>query len=211
MDNRAFRTIASNAPYEFVEILANSKTYGGGGLYNIFATVAVDNEWANYVFIHEFGHHFAALADEYYTSPVSYQTPGKIVEPWEPNVTALLDRKNLKWKNLATAGVPIPTPWPKERFEASQREIQARRAKIRAERRPESVMSALFREEQAFDSALFASASHAKETGAFQGANYDAKAFYRPAIDCIMFTRDNVPFCPVCSHTISHVIDEYSR
>jgi hypothetical protein len=211
MDNRAFRTIASNAPYEFVEILANSKTYGGGGLYNIFATVAVDNEWANYVFIHEFGHHFAALADEYYTSPVSYQTPGKIVEPWEPNVTALLDPKNLKWKSLATPGVPIPTPWPKEKFEASQREIQARRAKIRAERKPESVMSALFREEQAFDSALFASAPHAKETGAFQGANYDAKAFYRPAIDCIMFTRDNVPFCPVCSHTISHVIDEYSR
>lgn len=211
MDNRAFRTIASNAPYEFVEILANSKTYGGGGLYNIFATVAVDNEWANYVFIHEFGHHFAALADEYYTSPVSYQTPGKIVEPWEPNVTALLDQKNLKWKNLATPGVAIPTPWPKEKFEASQREIQARRTKIRAERRPESEMSALFREEQAFDSALFASAPNAKKTGAFQGANYDAKAFYRPAIDCIMFTRDNVPFCPVCSHTISHVIDEYSR
>jgi hypothetical protein len=55
-DNRAFRTIASNAPYEFVEILANAKTYGGGGLYNIYATVAVDNDWANYVFIHEFGH-----------------------------------------------------------------------------------------------------------------------------------------------------------
>jgi hypothetical protein len=211
MENRAFRTIASNAPYEFVEILANSKTYGGGGLYNIFATVAVDNDWANYVFIHEFGHHFAALADEYYTSPVAYQTPEKIIEPWEPNVTALQDPKNLKWKALATPGAPIPTPWPKEQFETYSRQIQARRAKIRADRRPESEMSALFREERAFDSALFANAPNGKKTGAFQGANYDAKAFYRPAIDCIMFTRDNVPFCPVCRHTIEEVIAAYTR
>jgi hypothetical protein len=72
-------------------------------------------------------------------------------------------------------------------------------------------MSALFREEMAFDSALFASSPNAKVTGAFQGANYDAKAFYRPAIDCIMFTRDHVPFCPVCRHTIEEVIAAYSR
>ncbi len=211
MDNRAFRTIASNAPYEYATILVNSKTYGGGGLYNIYSTAAVDNDWANYLFIHEFGHHFAALADEYYTSPVAYQPPTKIIEPWEPNVTALLDRKSLKWKDLATPGVPIPTPWPKERFETFSRALQARRARLRADRRPESEMSALFREERAFDSALFASATHAKSIGAFQGANYDANAFYRPAIDCIMFTRDNVPFCPVCSRTIEQVIDSQTR
>jgi hypothetical protein len=206
MDNKAFRTIASNAPYEFVTILANMKTYGGGGLYNIYSTVAVDNDWAHYLFVHEFGHHFAALADEYYTSPVAYQPPEKIVEPWEPNVTALLDRNNLKWKPLATPGVPLPTPWPKAEFEEFSRGIQARRAKLRADRRPESEMSALFREEMAFDSTLFARAPHARSIGAFQGANYDANAFYRPAIDCIMFTRDNVPFCPVCSETIRQVI-----
>ena len=68
-------------------------------------------------------------------------------------------------------------------------------------------MSALFREERAFHSALFASAPHAKTIGAFQGANYDAKSFYRPATDCLMFTRDNVPFCPLCSRTISDIID----
>ena len=209
MDNKAFRTIASNAPYEFVTILANMKTYGGGGLYNIYSTVAVDNDWAHYLFVHEFGHHFAALADEYYTSPVAYQAPDKIIEPWEPNVTALLDRNNLKWKHLATPGVPLPTPWPKAEFEEFSRGIQARRAKLRADRKPESEMSALFSEEMAFDSALFARAPHAKSIGAFQGANYDANAFYRPAIDCIMFTRDNVPFCPVCSATIEQVIDSH--
>ena len=209
MDNRSFRTIAANAPYEFATILVNSSTYGGGGLYNIYSTVAVDNDWANYLFVHEFGHHFAALADEYYTSPVAYQTPATIIEPWEPNVTALLDANNLKWKDLATPGVPVPTPWPKAEFETYSRQLQARRAKLRADRRPESEMSALFREEQVFDSTLFAKAPHAKSIGAFQGANYDANAFYRPAIDCIMFTRDNAPFCPVCSRTIEQVIDSF--
>ena len=211
MDNKAFRTIASWAPYEFATIMVNNETYGGGGLYNIYSTVAVDNDWSLYLFIHEFGHHFAGLADEYYTSPVAYETPTTIIEPWEPNVTALLDRRNLKWRAFATAGVPIPTPWPKEEFERYSRALQQRRAKLRADRRPESEMSALFREEMAFDSTLFASAKHSRDIGAFQGANYDAKAFYRPAIDCIMFTRDNVPFCPVCRHTIDNVIDFYSR
>jgi hypothetical protein len=66
-DNRALRDVASFAPYEFLEILVNGATYGGGGIFNQYATVAIDNEWASYVAVHEFGHHFAALADEYYT------------------------------------------------------------------------------------------------------------------------------------------------
>jgi hypothetical protein len=206
MNNRAFREIASWAPYDFVAIMVNSNTYGGGGLYNIYSTVALDNDWSRYLFIHEFGHHIAGLADEYFTSPVAYEAPSEILEPWEPNITALLDRKNLKWKALATPGVPIPTPWPKERFEKFSRSIQDRRVKLRADRRPESEMTALFREEMAFDSALFASAKYARATGAFQGANYDAKAYYRPAIDCIMFSRDNVPFCRVCRDAIDRVI-----
>ena len=141
---------------------------------------------------------------------MAYQPPETIIEPWEPNVTALLDRNNLKWRDLVTPGTPIPTPWPKEKFETYSKQLQARRAKLRADRRPESEMSALFREELAFDSALFASAEYGKKVGAFQGANYDAKAFYRPAIDCIMFTRDNVPFCPVCQRAIAQVIDYYA-
>ena len=71
-DNRAFRDVASFAPYEFVEILVNGQTYGGGGIFNLYATVAADSAWAPYVFVHEFGHHFAGLADEYYTSDVAY-------------------------------------------------------------------------------------------------------------------------------------------
>lgn len=209
-DNRAMRDIACWAPYEFVEILVNNETYGGGGIYNLFATVSVDNDWANYIFVHEFGHHFAGLADEYYTSPVAYQSPPEVMEPWEPNVTALLDPSSLKWKDLVMAGTPVPTPWPKDEFERYARDIQKRRSAIRAERRPESDMSALFREEQRTESQLLGSAAYAARVGAFQGANYDAKAYYRSQADCIMFTRNDVPFCAVCRRALERVIGLYA-
>src|SRR5262249_50617736 len=99
-DNRALRDIASNAPYEVIEILVNSQTYGGGGIYGQYATVAADSAWAPYIFIHEFGHHIAGLADEYYTSDVAYLPAGDRVEPWEPNATALLNPQALKWNDL---------------------------------------------------------------------------------------------------------------
>ena len=76
-DNRALRDMAAWAPYEFLTILVNSETYGGGGIFGLFSTVAVDNDWADYLFVHEFGHHFAALADEYYGSPVAYAPGGR--------------------------------------------------------------------------------------------------------------------------------------
>jgi hypothetical protein len=68
-------------------------------------------------------------------------------------------------------------------------------------------MSALFQQEAEFETKLLGTAETAGTVGVFQGANYDAKAFYRPAIDCIMFTRDRVPFCPVCRRAIERVID----
>ncbi len=209
-DNRALRDVAAWAPYEMIEILANGRTYGGGGIYGAFATVAVDSAWADYVFVHEFGHHFAALADEYYTSPVAYAPAASVVEPWEPNVTALLDREQLKWRHLRESSTPVPTAWPKAEFEERQRELQARRREIRADQRPEAEMDALFREEQAYTTGLFRSAEHAHAVGAFQGANYDAQAFYRPQLDCVMFTRDEVPFCRVCQEAIGRIIDLYA-
>ena len=209
-DNRALREVAAWAPYEFIAILVNAATYGGGGIYGTFATVAIDSDWADYLFVHEFGHHFAGLADEYYTSPVAYEPAQGVVEPWEANVTALLDGRPLKWGDLVAQGTPVPTPWPKQAFEARQREFQARRKQIRAENRPEGDMNALFREEQAYISRLFGSQPQARAVGAFQGANYDAQAFYRPQLDCVMFTRDEVPFCRVCQRALEQVIDLYA-
>jgi hypothetical protein len=212
LDNRALRDAASAAPYEFIEILVNDRTYGGGGIFNDQATTSVDSAFAEYVFIHEFGHHFAALADEYYTSDVAYETGvEKKVEPWEPNITALADPKRLKWRDLVTPGTPIPTPWEKEAFEAHAREIQAERRAIRARNAPEEEMEALFRRQQAFESTLLAGMTHASKVGAFEGAGYEARGLYRPQADCIMFTRNDVGFCAVCRRAIERIIDFYSR
>lgn len=209
-DNRAFRDLASYAPYEHVEILTNSKTYGGGGIFNLYSTVAADSLWSPYVFVHEFGHHFAGLADEYYTSDVPVATGGERVEPWEPNVTALKDPSDFKWKDLVTPGTPLPTPWVKKQFEEESRAIQKRRRQIRAERKPEEDMDRLFTEEKASETKLLHSDPNAKNVGAFEGANYEATGFYRPQIDCIMFTRNDVPFCAACRRALERIIDLYA-
>jgi len=209
-ENKTMREIASFAPNDFILILANSKTYGGGGIYNQQGTVAVDNDWAEYVFVHEFGHSFAALADEYYTSPVAYSAPKEVTEPWEANATALLDPDNLKWKAFVEEGTPLATPWPKAAYESFARDIQKRRKEIRAAKLPESEMTALFNKQMAYETELFTKARFYGKTGAFQGANYDAQAFYRPEIDCIMFSRNDVPFCKVCSAVVEDVINLYS-
>ncbi|MDT7542315.1 MAG: hypothetical protein QOE33_2219 [Acidobacteriota bacterium] len=209
-DNHAFRKVAQFAPYEFVEIITNSKTYGGGGIHNLYSTVAADSAWATYVFVHEFGHQFAGLADEYYTSSVAYLPATTRVEPWEPNATALLDASNLKWKDLVLPGTPLPTPWGKEAFEKYSREMQARRARIRSEQRPEAEMDALFNEEEQHESQTLARENYAERVGAFEGANYEAHGYYRPQLDCIMFSR-TTHFCAVCRRAISRVIDFYTR
>ncbi len=209
-DNKAFRNVAAWAPYEFVEILVNNNTYGGGGIFNLYSTVAADSLWAPYVFVHEFGHHFAGLADEYYTSDVAYNSPTEKVEPWEPNVTALLDPSLLKWRSLVAPDTPIPTPWNKEAFESYSRDIQKRRREIRKENRPESEMDALFNEEKAHEEKALGDEKYAGKVGAFEGANYEAKGYYRPQTNCIMFTRTD-HFCKVCQSAIERVVDLYSR
>jgi hypothetical protein len=91
-----------------------------------------------------------------------------------------------------------------------QKDIQARRRKIRAERRPEEEMEALFREEREKATRLLSSFPQAGKVGAFEGAMYEAKGYFRPQADCIMFTRDEVPFCAVCRRAIDKVIDLYA-
>jgi IgA Peptidase M64/Peptidase M64 N-terminus len=206
-ENKRMREIAAAAPYEFVEIVVNDRKYGGGGIHNLYATVAADSAWAPYLFVHEFGHHFAGLADEYYTSPTSYEPSVGRPEPWEPNATA--DARAGKWRDLVAQGIALPTPWAKAAFEAAQRDFQARRRAIRAEKQPEEVMDALFREERDWTTRRLA--PFAGKVGAFEGAMYEATGYYRPQADCIMFTRDEVGFCAVCRRAIERVIAMYAR
>ena len=206
-DNSALRETAAQAPYEFVEILVNGEKYGGGGIYNLMATSSTRSGSTPYVFVHEFGHHFAALADEYYTSAVAYDTSTPIVEPWEQNITALLDPSALKWKDLVDAECPVPTPWAKDDYEKFSAGIQARRRALRASHAPEAQMDSLFREELAWGRPFLAGQEHGGKVGAFEGAGYRAKGLYRSSTDCIMFTRNPERFCPVCSRAIGRVID----
>ncbi len=208
-DNQRLREVASAAPYEFLEIVVNDRKYGGGGIFNLYATVAADNAFTPYIFVHEFGHHFAGLADEYYTSDVAYTATAASPEPWEPNVTA--DPRASKWKDLLSPGIELPTPWPKEQFEKFSTEIQKRRRAIRAAHRPEEEMEALFREEREAETKLLASGPNAGKVGAFEGANYQAHGYYRSEEDCMMFTRDEVGFCAACRRAIERIIRMYAK
>ena len=211
-DNRTLRDVAAAAPYEYLEILINEDHYGGGGIFLDQATVSAGSGSADYVFVHEFGHHFAGLADEYYTSPVSYETGrSDLPEPWEPNATALGDPDDLKWGDLVESATPLPTPWDQETYDETSRAFQARRADLRRQRVPESRMDEYFAEVKAWSGPFLAGQEHSGQVGAFEGASYEAKGLYRPEVDCIMFTRDDVGFCRVCSRAIERVIDLYSR
>lgn len=112
LTTRSVKTIhdwLAGIPYEHIIILANTDTYGGGGIYNAFTLTTAHHRDFKPVVVHEFGHSFGGLADEYaYTDAPSPLYPYR-VEPWEQNITTLVDFDS-KWKDMIPAGTPIPTP-----------------------------------------------------------------------------------------------------
>ncbi len=110
-DMKSIRDAVWNVPCDAIFILVNTDTYGGGGMYNHYAMGTSDSERTSVVFVHEFGHSFAGLADEYFSSEVAYDDEfyNLKCEPWEPNITTLVDF-NSKWKDLLPEGTPVPTP-----------------------------------------------------------------------------------------------------
>ncbi len=225
-DNRSLRAIAAHVPYDTLYVMVNTPRYGGGGIYNLFCTFTTDNQWSPYVFLHEFGHSFAALADEYYASNVAYtEFFPRGVEPIEPNITALLDHQALKWADLLTPGTPIPTSWGKAEFDAEETAFQKRREALNDaitaatnSGAPGAEVSRLKADAEAASQAHVARVDTrikqtplANQVGAFEGAGYTSQGLYRPALDCIMFSRGDKPFCPVCHRAIARTIDRYGE
>jgi hypothetical protein len=224
-DNRALRDIAAHVPYDALIIMINQKRYGGGGIYNFYCTFTADSQWHPYLLLHEFGHSFAGLADEYYTSSTAYNDfYPQGIEPLEPNITALLDIKNPKWKNLLSKNIQIPTPWEKEDFDAMEKEYQVKRKKInnkiaRMSRQglPKAKISEVKEESERLskenamkiDKFLKNSRFNGK-VGLFMGAGYASEGLYRPMVDCIMFTKGIKPYCQVCNSAIINIIKSYS-
>jgi len=109
-DQRGVASAASNAHCDALYVIVNTDKYGGGGIYNFYGLSMADNRVAAEVFVHELGHSFAGLADEYYTSEVAYEEFYNLkVEPWEPNITTLVDFSK-KWESMIAPEVPVPTP-----------------------------------------------------------------------------------------------------
>jgi len=99
-----------NVPCDALFVIANSDKYGGGGIYNYYGISTADHAQSAPVFVHELGHSFVGLADEYFNSEVAYNDFYNLkVEPWEANITTLVNF-DVKWKNILPAGTSIPTP-----------------------------------------------------------------------------------------------------
>ena len=113
-DNRDIRDLAGQVPYDQIYVLVNTEKYGGGGIYNFYCSSAASNGYSSDVIIHEFGHGFAGLADEYYNDETGYDHMYNLaLEPWEPNITTLVDFSN-KWGDMLNKKTPVPTPRQKQ-------------------------------------------------------------------------------------------------
>jgi len=109
-DVKSIRDIAGCVPYDQIYILVNTDKYGGGGIYNFYNLCSSDNPLSDKVFTHEFGHAFAALADEYaYSDTPASELYDMTVEPFQVNITNLANFDS-KWKGLVNDSIPIPTP-----------------------------------------------------------------------------------------------------
>jgi hypothetical protein len=97
-------------PVDQVCILVNSDIYGGGGIFNNYTIFTADHYSAGFLFLHEFGHSFAGLADEYTTSETTNNSRVREdLEPIAPNITTLVNF-NKKWSHLVLDSIPLPTP-----------------------------------------------------------------------------------------------------
>ena len=224
-ENRVLRDIASAVPYDVLCVMVNSSRYGGGGLYNDYTIFTAHNALSQTVFLHEFGHGFAGLGDEYYASDVSYvDFYPRGIEPVEPNLTALLDPSKLKWKDLVTPGTTIPTEWGKAEYDSLQRAIGE------TGRKHHELVASLEKGGDSQDttgsmrkeldeqmlrmrqrvSNILTNGLQKNKVGAFEGAGYTMQGLYRPSVNCMMFSNEQKAFCKVCERAVTRMIAHFT-
>jgi hypothetical protein len=227
-NNRTLRDVAAQVPYDALVVMVNSKRYGGGGIYNAFTFFTSDGTWNEEVFQHEFAHAFGGLGDEYYTSDVAYDEfyPAG-VEPTEPNLTALLDPKNLKWRDLLTPGLTIPTEWGRQTYDsltarrdATNKEHAERVARLKKNGANESEVRKADDEFRSVTDELNKQVRNFLENhplkgkiGAFEGGGYVPKGLYRPTVNSLMnqFNATDKTFYRVNEAALIRMIDYYSK
>lgn len=180
----AIYDLLSGVPFEHIMVLVNSDTYGGGGIYNQVTFATSDHPTFKQVFVHEFGHSYGGLADEYAYDDMDSEWYPADTEPWEPNITTLHDFGS-KWADMMPKRQPIPTPLdPKV---PNYRTIDKNDVKA-MERLNASV----------------------QVVGVFEGAGYQSHGAYRPAQECRMKINEVLDFCPVCSRAITRITEFYT-
>lgn len=175
--------LLSGVPFEHIMVLVNSDTYGGGGIYNQVLYATSDHPTFREVFVHEFGHSYGGLGDEYAYDDMDTEWYPADTEPWEPNLTTLHDFSS-KWADLMPQGQPVPTP-----LDPDVPDFRACRDK------PELL------------DRLNAST---QVVGVFEGAGYQSRGCYRPAQECRMKINEVRDFCPVCARAIRQITDFYT-
>lgn len=220
-DNQSLHDIAGHVPYDAVCIMVNHSRYGGGGIYNFYSVYTSDNIESYYVMVHEFGHSFFGLADEYYASSTPYDST-KGYEPSQPNITAMKDPNNIKWGHLLSDNIGIPTPWPKAKYDSLKiqlgkqgAEMNAAIARLQKNGASKDEVAKLktnynikIAQMSAEVDQCLESPKFADKVGVFEGAGYASKGLYRPSINCMMFTQTDY-FCPVCQEAMLKVIRSY--
>jgi hypothetical protein len=225
-NNKALRDLAAHVPYDAIYIMINHSRYGGGGIYNLYCTFTTGNQFKNYLFLHEFGHSFAGLADEYYTSDVQYNDFYPLgIEPLEPNVTALINPSDVKWQEFLSSGIDVPTRWEKAAYDSMDYKWQAERRQLNNKiaefkrkklsieviRSAENEYAEKDKEHSRKVDEYLRTSNFAGRVGVFEGAGYVSNGMYRPMLDCLMFSKGNKPFCKVCEAHIVKVIEQYGE
>ncbi len=199
-DNKSIRDAAGQVGYDAILIMVNRDRYGGGGIYNWQTVFCTGSPWRDYVFLHEFGHALAGLGDEYYSSPVAYKdffAPG--IEPLDPNITALLDTAEVKWKQYLSPGIRVPTEWGKATFDSLNNRIRILTAEkdkaldslrhlssaAETEKTARRYDNRIDRANQELDD-FFRNHPMKDKVGVFEGANYMSEGFYRPTVMSLM-------------------------